>query len=259
MDFDDGESISGSLFYEPDGFRVAEKPATYTTYTTASRKSLRLRLVGHNPLWGHYLWNGGQILASYIEKHASEIVKGKNVLELGAGAGLPSLVAGICGARNVVVTDYPDAELIENLEHNVKISRSAGLDTRSIIARGYLWGTSIQPLLSQLQSPAKRFDTILLADLLFNHHCHDALVSTVIDALAHTPSTRALVFFTPYRPWLLEKDMAFFDLCRERGLTVRKVIEKVMDKVMFEEDRGDELLRRTVFGYDIRWECHINS
>lgn len=48
----------------------------------------------------------------------------------------------------------------------------------------------------------------------------------------------ALVFFTPYRPWLLEKDLAFFDLAKNAGFTVEKVFEKQMDKVMFEEDPG---------------------
>jgi EEF1A N-terminal glycine/lysine methyltransferase len=61
------------------------------------------------------------------------------------------------------------------------------------------------------------------------------------------------VFFTPYRPWLYEKDMMFFDIAKEQGFTIKKVLEKVMDKVMFEEDRGDELMRRTVFGYELTW------
>jgi nicotinamide N-methyltransferase len=47
-------------------------------------------------------------------------LKNKSILELGAGAGLPSLVAAINGARNVVVTDYPDADLVENLRYNVE-------------------------------------------------------------------------------------------------------------------------------------------
>ncbi len=47
--------------------------------------------------------------------------------------------------------------------------------------------------------------------------------------------------------------MAFFDLCREKGLALQKVAEEVMDKVMFEDDKGDELLRRTIFGYELRW------
>lgn len=41
------------------------------------------------------------------------------MLELGAGAGLPSLVCALNGATQVVVTDYPDAELIENLRYNI--------------------------------------------------------------------------------------------------------------------------------------------
>ena len=62
-----------------------------------------------------------------------------------------------------------------------------------------------------------------------------------------------MVFFTPYRPWLYEKDMAFFDLCREAGLKVEKVLEHVLPEAMFPEDEGDEVLRRTVFGFEVRW------
>jgi nicotinamide N-methyltransferase len=46
-------------------------------------------------------------------------VQGKTILELGAGGGLPSLVCALSGAAKVVVTDYPDADLIDNLRYNV--------------------------------------------------------------------------------------------------------------------------------------------
>lgn len=162
-------------------------------------------------------------------------------------------MAAILGARRVVVTDYPDADLINNLAYNIDTCSLIPQPTTTIAAEGYLWGFPTDPLVSHLAVPSQRFDTLLLADLLFNHHCHKALVSTIFEALAHTPDARAVVFFTPYRPWLLEKDMAFFDLCREKGLAVQKVAEEVMDKVMFEDDKGDELLRRTIFGYELRW------
>ena len=51
--------------------------------------------------------------------------------------------------------------------------------------------------------------------------------------------------------------MAFFDLCREEGLVVEKVVEERMEKVMFEGDRGDEGLRRTVFGFEVRWRERV--
>ena len=61
------------------------------------------------------------------------------------------------------------------------------------------------------------------------------------------------MFFTPYRPWLLAKDLAFFDLARDGGLVVEKLCEEVMEEVMFEDDPGDEKVRRTVFGFEMRW------
>jgi nicotinamide N-methyltransferase len=98
------------------------------------------------------------------------------------------------------------------------------------------------------------FDVLILADLLFNHSEHGKLVATVQGTLAKKRDATALVFFTPYRPWLFEKDVAFFDRVREAGLVVEKVFEEKMDEVMFKEDRGDEELRRTVFGYTVRWD-----
>jgi len=79
---------------------------------------------------------------------------------------------------------------------------------------------------------------LILADLLFNHSEHGKLVKTIRQTLTKTATARALVFFTPYRPWLLQKDLAFFDLAREAGFAVSKIFEHVMDKVMFTEDPG---------------------
>ena len=166
-------------------------------------------------------------------------------------------MAAILGAQKVVVTDYPDAELIENLAQNITTCSLLPRPATTLVAEGYLWGSSTSRVLSHLPSPDQRFNVLLLADLVFNHSCHDALVSTILQTLARTSEARALVFFTPYRPWLLEKDMAFFDVCRDKGLEVEKVLEEVMEKVMFENDRGDELLRRTVFGYQVRWKDSI--
>ena len=107
------------------------------------------------------------------------------------------------------------------------------------------------------------------------------------------PYPRALIFFTPYRPWLLDRDLAFFDLCdapittistsnskstlnaaeegqdqvqvqdrsqnqdsdqeKEEYLTVRKILEIDMGEVMFQDDPGDVTLRRMCFGYEVFW------
>lgn len=84
-------------------------------------------------LQGHHLWNASQTISKYLQKHAETLIYHKNVLELGAGAGLPSLVAAFLGARKVVVTDYPDSDLIANLKHNVD-SCALVPDLKSVIS-----------------------------------------------------------------------------------------------------------------------------
>lgn len=121
-------------------------------------------------------------------------------------------------------------------------------------------------------APLPGFDLVILADLLFNHSEHFKLASSIQNTLKHSSTSRALVFFTPYRPWLLQRDLAFFDFARNCGLEVQKIFEEVMDRVMFDEDPGvsinqaicrnrlsdkvcqDELLRRTVYGYELKWK-----
>lgn len=247
-----------NLFDDPDGFYAPDKPATSTTYVTKGGLEIPLRLVGHNPLWGHLLWNAGQVIARYIEDDADHVVKDKNVLELGAGAGLPSLICAIHGARRVIVTDYPDVDLIENLQHNIKFSIPEQHRDR-IAAHGYLWGNDSTLLRDELQNHDQGFDLLILADILFNHSEHEKLIRTLDQTLKKDSASRALVFFTPYRPWLLEKDLRFFDLARDGGFVVGKLFEHVMDKVMFPTDPGDEQLRRTVFAYEVRWPIEPSS
>ena len=40
-----------NLFNEPDDYYPTEKPTTFVEHTVQSGQKLRLRLVGHNPLW----------------------------------------------------------------------------------------------------------------------------------------------------------------------------------------------------------------
>lgn len=72
-------------------------------------------------------------MSKYLQQSGESEIRNKHVLELGAGAGLPSLVAAILGAEKVVVTDYPDGDLISNIEHNIA-SCALISDPKSIIS-----------------------------------------------------------------------------------------------------------------------------
>lgn len=64
----------------------------------------------------------------------------------------------------VVLTDYPDQALVDNMAYNVAQN---GVEAH-IAVRGYIWGRPVEPLLEPL-SPGAQFDLILLSDLVFNH------------------------------------------------------------------------------------------
>lgn len=130
------------------------------------------------------------------------------------------------------MTDYPDAPLIDNLRTNIAALPAPA--PGNIVAEPYLWGN----VLPESLAPADGFDLVILSDLLFNHSEHAKLLRTVVQTLRHARDARALIFFTPHRPWLLEKDLAFLTLLDEAGLSVDKVAEEVLENPMFEEDKG---------------------
>ena len=51
-----------------------------------------------------FTWPSAYVMAAYVLSNSNFFV-GKAVLELGAGTGLPSIVAALCGAKQVLATD----------------------------------------------------------------------------------------------------------------------------------------------------------
>lgn len=98
--------------------------------TTETDDLITLQMVKKHALWGDHLWNGGCWLARHLDSHPG-LVCGKRVAELGAGAGLPSVIACRLGASRVVCTDYPDSELIDNIATNLR-TNCPGQENRAI-------------------------------------------------------------------------------------------------------------------------------
>ena len=271
---------------EPEDYLPPTPPPTQQIYSLRSGAIITLHLVGASPTEAHHLWNGAKIITEYFEDDPSR-VKNKNVLELGAAAGLPSLVAGIMGARKVVMTDFPDPDLVANMQRNIDEECDKGqwcegqelLLGQRIDAMGFVWGGDPEPLLARLnsthddrdggaastssssrqrqqqkqQQQTTKFDVLILADLLFRHNEHGSLVKTIKETMARSPASVAFVFFTSYRPWKQDKDMAFFDVARTSGFEVAQVVERKLDRPLFEDDPGDLDVQKTVKGFEIRW------
>lgn len=202
---------------------------------------------------GDLLWNAGRTTSHYLEQHR-DLVDGKDVLEIGAAAGVPSIVSAILGARTTVMTDYPDLDLVGNMRYNAELAApSIDSSKSSLYVEGYKWGDTVEPLIAHLPDNKTTFDTLIMADVVYSHREHPNLIKTMHTTLKKSPESVALVIFTPYQPWLLPKTEKFFPLAEDNGFTVTKIFQKVMDDVLFERDPGDETLRKTVFGYELRW------
>ncbi|RDB18927.1 Protein N-methyltransferase NNT1 [Hypsizygus marmoreus] len=259
---DDIELSLDSIFTEPP--RPPTPEPTTTVYTRELQreiapeewKTIKIRLVGSHPLWGNYLWNAARAFASYLDEN-SELCLGRNVLELGAGGALPSIVAAKNGARQVVVTDYPDDELVRNMLYNIEENIPSS-DRHRISVKGYIWGRPVQPLLDELGSTEglnSGFDLVILSDLVFNHSQHDALLTTCEQSLSSSPQPKGssqtpsvLVFYTHHRPHLAHRDMEFFSKARDRGWHCEEILTRTFPP-MFPEDSGEESVRSTVHGW----------
>ncbi|CAG8940176.1 unnamed protein product [Penicillium salamii] len=254
---------SGDLFQDPDGYYPEDAAPTFAEHCMLSGQKVRVRLVGDHPLYGNLLWNAGRTSSHYIEEHTEDLIRNRDVLEIGAAAGVPSIVSAIQGARTVVLTDYPDPDLVSNMQYNADLSASAiparddGL--RRLHVDGYKWGSDVGKLRAYLPPAADGslglFDVLIMADVVYSHREHPNLIKTMQETMKKSPESVALVIFTPYQPWLLPKTEQFFPLAEASGFTVTKIFQKVVDAVLFEDDPGDEKLRRTVFGYQIRWSA----
>lgn len=233
-----------------DMFHEEETPLpdpVVQSFTRLNGQTLSIRLVGQSPLWGHLLWSAGKILANYLDQNLA-LIQNKTVLELGAAGALPSLICALNGAVTVVVTDYPDANLIDNIQYN--IDHCVGVNAPNISTQGYIWGRDTEDLLSK--TGHQQFDLLLLSDLVFNHQAHHDLLQTCQRCLSNKADSQALVFFTHHRPHLADKDNNFLTLARAEPyrFTITKVVEdKSEENVMFDSDGGSRDVRATVHGY----------
>lgn len=221
--------------------------------------SLTLTTTHEHPLWTSHVWSGARALADTLCQQP-ELVAGRRVCELGAGTGLGSIVAALAGAAQVVATDYPDPEIIQNLERNIRrntgiASNTEGVSPALVQVIPYRWGSSVAPLYECPRGAP--FDVILMADLLSYHQAHASLLWSVKALLASpavVPEAVALVTFAHHRPHVADRDLAFFDLVKTDGsLTAERWLPPLQMEPMFPQDAGAAVIRGRVHRWCLRW------
>jgi EEF1A N-terminal glycine/lysine methyltransferase len=188
----------------------------------------------HN-IFAHRQWRAGVLLSNMIASGAID-VHNQTVLELGAGTGLPSIIAAHSGARRVVSTDYDEPTLIARLRENIRANIPSEwwrLSSPHVVqVVGHTWGTaSVEDLYpwdahSRMYS---RFDVVLCADLFWDTFSHAALVKTLAQVV-HTgregggvETTRTRVYVVAGLHTGREVLDHFFRLASAAGFTIEGV------------------------------------
>lgn len=72
----------------------------------------------------------------------------------------------MCGAEKVVITDYPDQSLVDNMIWNADVNLNED-DRKRVDVEGFVWGAKVDSLLEK--SGGEGYDVLILSDLVFNH------------------------------------------------------------------------------------------
>uniref|UniRef100_A0A669QTX6 Uncharacterized protein n=1 Tax=Phasianus colchicus TaxID=9054 RepID=A0A669QTX6_PHACC len=112
------------------------------------------------------------VLCYFLETNSKQYnLVDKNVIEIGAGTGLVSIVASLLGAL-VTATDLP--ELLGNLQHNVLQNTKLKCKHQPCV-KELSWGIDLE---KNFPRASCHFDYIMAADVVYHHPFLDELLLT---------------------------------------------------------------------------------
>lgn len=179
-----------------------------------------------NRLYVEHVWPSSIVLSDYLCDNP-QLVKGKVVVELGAGAALPSIVADKLGARITLVTDFPDRDILENIDDVLRINKC-----QSAVSVGHKWGEEVDSMhkviLTNTAGGAVDVNVILLADVLWRdtYPHHADLLKSVANLLSDTDGIVLIgIAHRPCEGHSPDQDMEFISLASSNfGLLHEKVL-----------------------------------
>ncbi|KAH0836738.1 putative methyltransferase-domain-containing protein [Lanmaoa asiatica] len=273
---DDPEDILSASLQSLYGF----SPTTFSTAGSVFTYSIKPGRVSHSPqqievatpdtepsnwsLHASSIWVSSLFIADHLEELHIEAMPSTEgtvvrVLELGAGAGLPSILLASMYQKNVsvTVTDYPDDRLIRTLSDNVRQNRVS----ERCHAVPYAWGTDIGALMHRSPGDGRdaRFDVVFAADTLWNPELHAPFLDTLCMCLKRGPDARIhLVAGLHTGRYTIQ---SFLDGTKLQGLVLQSATEREVGgtqsrpwDVSRAEGEDERERRRWVVWMILKWE-----
>ncbi|TQB72443.1 hypothetical protein MPDQ_006845 [Monascus purpureus] len=218
------------------------------------------QVVAERRLFAHFLWSAAMVVAEGVERsvvsadmHADADganiwdVRGESVLELGAGAALPSLICALSHASRVTITDHPSSPALSsaiafNIDHNLsRRHTSTDIPTTKVTIEPHEWGTLDTPF---AQANKGTFTRIIAADCLWMRSQHENLVRTMLWFLADnntevgSQANGSSSTKTKARVWIAAGFhtgraivASFFDTAVRMGLVIESIYERDLNSM----------------------------
>ena len=133
-------------------------------------------------LVGLQVWRGALLLADYILANPS-MLAGKHVLEVAAGTGITSLVAGMF-ARTVVSTDVDRGDILPLIRRNARRNREALASCDfSVTELDFFWSSWPE----ELRTHFSECEVILAADVVYDKDITQHFFKTLTSLLSLGP------------------------------------------------------------------------
>jgi len=127
----------------------------------------RRNLISGSRTTGHRTWEAALHLGAYLLTDAGRaLVKGKSVLELGAGTGFLAILCGKhLGARHVTTTDG-DENVVDALKENFVLNGISGDDGKLVLAKRLWWGEELEGTWVEQDCDSYPYDVVIGADIV---------------------------------------------------------------------------------------------
>lgn len=225
------------------------------TMRCISHKDQQLQLLEDSSWYGGHVWSAGLVLAKFILDGG--VAKGKRCVELGAGTGVVGLAAGLCGAKDVLVTDR--CEMLWLLEANIKKNLLS-----NVTAAEWNWGDT--------KEEDKSFDLVLAADVVYDPELYVRLVRTLEVCCASSGCTVLLSyhqrnaqsakhFFHMVEAHFTTRvihdggDVQIFELKRRMQVVQPVECEFCTFLVHYEDNRLSRQINQDIVEAHLEWKC----
>ena len=175
-------------------------------------------------LFATHLWSGSRLIAQFVLRLKREELINKTCVEMGSGAGLPSLACLRKGCSRVIATDYPAEKVLKTLELN--LSRGEGCKDRYGVI-SHIWGEDVTNII--VLNHNQLFDIAIASECLWRHECHEALAKSLSSLLAI--DGHVYLSYSHHVPGLEQNDDEFFVIAERYHLILlskQEVIVKHM-------------------------------